>query len=62
MQKIIYPVFVCEMFGVDKVEFSFSVFDKNNGKFGEAPEIVEYEHAKKVMDRVMKDYIESKER
>lgn len=62
MQKIAYPVFVCEMFGVDKVEFSFSVFDKNNGKFGEAPEIVEYEHAKKVLHRVMKDYIESTER
>lgn len=62
MQKIAYPVFVCEMFGVDKVEFSFSVFDKNTAKFWENPEIVEYEHAKKVLDRVVSEYINSIER
>jgi hypothetical protein len=55
-------LFVCNMFGVDKVEFSFSVFDKGTGKFWEKPEIITYDHAKKVTDRVMKDYIESLER
>jgi len=62
MQRVTYALFVCNIFHVVKVEFSFWVFDKGTGKFWEKPEIVTYEYAKSCTDRVMKNYIESKER
>lgn len=62
MQGPIYSLMVMNMFGVDRCEFKYWVYDKGNGNFGQFGKVYTRTETEALVNDVMKRYIESAER
>jgi len=61
MQKVIYPLMVMQYMEVQEAEFAFRCYDKKTWKLGEFASKITYDEAKKQADKVIAEYIMSKE-
>lgn len=62
MQKVVYALMVMEFQEVKEAEFGFICYDKKSWKRWEfIQEIIKYDEAKEITNKVMKEYITTKE-
>ena len=61
MQPVIYPLMVMEYMDVKEAEFAFRCYDKKSGKLWEFVYHITYDEAKKRTDKVIEEYLASKD-